>query len=485
MMIPAALADLPLYHDDHLIVKLRPHAASVIAAAAASGAVATGVADAPGLSALAVFERAGLVKRVVPLVRKSERIAAPAVVPVMAGFPMAGFTVAGIMAGAAAEAEPSPTSGYSIVELQGDTDAQALQRALAADANVEYVGRVPTRYLAARLYAPGSGGGIGPAGTPPPASSLWNMRKIRWDEARAAGLKSAAEVRVSVLDTGLDTGHPDLPQPSRYTHDYGVPGADTSADDVVGHGTHVAGTICALINNEVGINGVCECTLSAYKIFKDTPTYSAAHGYYVFRVDPLLYHEALIDCAEAGEQVVNLSIAGYGTPDQHEALTIQALIAGGVTVVAAMGNENTSTPAYPAAIPGVIAVGATSINDARAGFSNVGSHITISAPGVGIWSTLPTYGGRAGNLVSKGTDGKSAPGNPIPRDVDYGIMQGTSMAAPHVTAAAALAIATHGPMSAADVRDRLLQAADPVPGMGNATFTAEYGCGRLNLMKLV
>jgi subtilisin family serine protease len=160
------------------------------------------------------------------------------------------------------------------------------------------------------------------------------------------------------------------------------------------------------------------------------------------------------------------------------------MIENGCTVVAAMGNDNTTSPSYPAAIPGVIAVGATTFDDSRAAFSNSGNHICVSAPGVGIWSTLPTYPGRTGNHALLSPLGLPTVGQPIARETDYAAWQGTSMATPHVTAAVALLIASYGAMAPAAVRSRLIQATDTVPGMGGNPFTAEYGAGRLNLLKL-
>src|SRR5437868_7034850 len=99
---------------------------------------------------------------------------------------------------------------------------------------------------------------------------MWNLAKIEWEKAREDGLNTATGIRVAVLDTGIDLTHPDLPGPSiTYIHDYPESSASTTDRDIVGHGTHVSGTIRALINNSIGINGICDCDLSVYKIFGD------------------------------------------------------------------------------------------------------------------------------------------------------------------------------------------------------------------------
>jgi subtilisin family serine protease len=224
-----------------------------------------------------------------------------------------------------------------------------------------------------------------------------------------------------------------------------------------------------------------------YKIFGDDPAanpVTSPFPYYPYYVDPILYRSALAACLDAGVQVVNLSIGGPGAPDPQERALFQGLIDAGVSVVAAMGNEGSSLPSYPAAIPGVIAVGATAIDDSKADFSNVGPHIALCAPGVAIWSTLPTYAGQTGYYASPGPGGGWVRGGAMRRETDYDSWQGTSMATPHVTAAAALALAKHGNLSPDAMKDCLQQAVDKVPDMNGQGFTKELGAGRLNLLKL-
>jgi subtilisin family serine protease len=476
-MFMERVSDLPLYHEDMLLVKVRPSAGPMAAAAAVLGEEALAASPSPGLSALSVYERAGLIKRVIPLARPAAARARVVAAPMAA---MAGIAAAAV---SFVEDDPAPNAGVALIELHHGTAGQDdLQLALARDASVEYVASVPVRYLMARRRTSGEEAGV--ASTPPTGDGFWNLKKIGWSEARAAGHVSAEDVRVGILDTGVDFKHPDLPAPRRYLYDYGIPDGVTSDRDIVGHGTHVMGTICARINNDVGVNGICEATPACYKIFGDQVKYIAARNYFAFLVDPVLYHAALAECVEEGEQVVNLSIGGYGIPTPQELKLFRDLIDNGCTVIAAMGNDNTTASSYPAAISGVVAVGATSYDDARASFSNAGGHISLSAPGVGIWSTLPTYAGRTGNHAALTPAGLPTPGAEMSREADYAAWQGTSMATPHVAAAAALLIAHYGPMSPADVRDRLMQACDPVPSMGTSHFTAEYGAGRLNLVKL-
>ncbi|MGL4552532.1 MAG: S8 family serine peptidase [Gemmataceae bacterium] len=465
---------LPEFHDDLLVVQFRPAAFPALGANSPLAPASPGMtfANAPGLSALSFYERAGMIREVVPLGLRRPRLLSPGMGPLA-------------MASPAAD-ESSPLSGLNLIRLEKGADGQQIRMALAQDPHVQAVSRVPCRYLAARKTPAAAAMPPGAAAVPPSATALWNLQKVRWKQAMDAGLDPAAAVHVAVLDTGIDLGHPDLPGDQiTYVYDYPSAGTSTSAQDVVGHGTHVAGTIRALANNGVGINGLCECRLSAYKIFGDQVTWLPPQwgGYFTYLVDPVLYRAALAACLDAGVQVVNLSIGGFGEPDAAEKLLFQELVAANVAVVAAMGNENTSQKSYPAAIPGVIAVGSTRANDSRSNFSNFGSHIALTAPGSAIWSTLPTYPGQSG-FWPAGGGGTPTPGMPMTRETDYDAWDGTSMASPHVAAAAAMAVAKYGALNAAAMKARLQQATDAVPGMNGQGFTNYYGTGRLNLMKL-
>jgi subtilisin family serine protease len=460
---------LPEYHDDLLVVQFRPTATGPLTPSPLAPASPTiGFAAAPGLTTLSIYERAGMIREVIPLGLKRPR-------HVSAGMgPLA-------MAGATSEDSSSALAGLNLIRLEKGADEQQVRLALAQDPHVEAVSRVPTRYLVARRAAAAP---VASLATPPAAETMWNLRKIRWQQAVDSGMDLAREIKVAVLDTGIDVDHPDLPGGEIvYNYNYPNAGASTSSQDVVGHGTHVAGTIRA-VNNGIGINGICGCKLSAYKIFSDQVDYlPPPFGYFAYLVDPILYRAALAACLDAGVAVINLSIGGYGAPDTAEKLLFQELLAGGTAIVAAMGNDNTSQKSYPAAIPGVIAVAATKANDVRAGFSNYGAHVALSAPGVGIWSTLPTYSGQSGFWPAAGSSPPS-PGLPIAREIDYDAWDGTSMAAPHVTAAAALALAKYGALAPAALKAKLTKAVDVVDAMQGQAFTNLYGYGRLNLMKL-
>jgi subtilisin family serine protease len=435
------------------------------------------------MGALLNFERSGLIRQLVPLAEGASAA-------------LQSFAETPALSMMAASASPvvrdDPNAGVTLVELHNDADRPALESQLAADPTIEEYSRVPIRYLlvkkaAARKTkkAPAKKKALPAAAIAP--TVLWNLAKIRWAEARArTGFKDGSTIKVAVLDTGIDQNHPDLEGTiDEYLFAHPTLATASSNRDIVGHGTHVAGTIAAQINNNVGINGIAAGRIHAYKIFDDVPDWFALGGYFAYFAEPVMYRRALARCVSAGIDVVNLSIGGPGAPDFQEQQLFKALINKGVSVVAAMGNENSLKPSYPAAIPGVIAVGATSIDDSRAPFSNMGPHIALCAPGVGIWSTLPTYPGNMGYRAKNTFPPTPDMSRPIPRGVNYGAWDGTSMAAPHVTSAAALVLANKGMQSGAAVKQRLQKSAAKVPGMNGQNFTPEYGSGRLDLFQLL
>jgi hypothetical protein len=430
---------LPKYHDDLLLVKMRDELATAAAtvgggptamgravswpgAGATGAAVTTDVVDPalslplPGLSTLARLERGGLVKRVTPLAagRGSRRnVTVPRV---------AVATLVGAAAPSRTGGREAPAAGVCLIELERASDIDPLHRALADDPMVEFVSRVPVRYL----LVPTRPARRRRAAAPPPVSTMWNLMKIEWAAARRRrGFRDATKIKVAVLDTGIETDHPDLKgRVKRYVFNY--PGLPVVAGpkDIVGHGTHVAGTVAARISNRLGVNGICTCQLHVWKIFSDQTTFFSWDEGFGYVVDPEMYLRALADCLDADIDVVNLSIGGEGAPDAQELSLYEKLIRNGTVVVAAMGNERAegSPTSYPAAIPDVMAVGATTITDRVASFSNRGNHIALCAPGRSIWSTLPTFPGQFGFDAVRGPRGKPIEGKSDPRETDVARM---------------------------------------------------------------
>jgi subtilisin family serine protease len=378
--------------------------------------------------------------------------------------------------------ESHPAAGVVILRVSSRR-RKGLHRDLDRDPHIHRVERVAARYIVGTPAREG----------PLPPMRGWNLERIQLAAARREVRASAVRrIRVAVIDTGVDVTHPLL---AKRVDSYSTGGRATTAAagrDLVGHGTHVAGIIAADGRNDLGLSGICRPRLEVWKIFTERPDFLADHGMFVYLADPVRYRRALASCLQAPPAVLNLSLGGPEPLDFHEQELIDGLVARGTTIVSAMGNFRAAgnPTMYPAATPGVIAVGATDPTDTVGWFSNSGKHIALTAPGVSIWSTLPRYPGQFGFAgiardSASGKQGVMAHGAPMARNVWCDAWWGTSMATPHVTAAVAMLLARRGRISPAEVRERLMRSADRVPEMKRSSFTDLYGAGRLNLLRLL
>jgi hypothetical protein len=357
----------------------------------------------------------------------------------------------GAMATAAAGPAVSRARGLVTIEVaRGESPAQMARHLRNLRDEVEYAyvppprrmfaRRAPTRSYAAR--------GARRQSPDPMLSRQWGHSAVRIAEARVLrGFKEATSIVVAVADSGIDRAHPDLKGVVKAYKNF-VKGE--SAKDFEGHGTHVTGIVAAAMNNGIGVSGLCAAGILALKVLPSRVEWDA-EGYY----------RALGYCIGRA-RVLNLSL-GAEELDPGERDVIADLIDAGIVVVAAVGNEHEegNPVEYPAALPGVCAVGAVDHVDRRGSFSNTGKHLSISAPGVEIVSTTPTY---------KYENGKS----------DYDSWDGSSMATPHVSAAAALLLAKSPELTPAQVIKKLQQKATRVAGMKKRPSTA-YGWGRLDI----
>lgn len=269
----------------------------------------------------------------------------------------------------------------------------------------------------------------------------WNITHINsplvWEQT------DGRQVRVAVLDTGIDAAHRDLMVD--LTKSYTAIGIEGSAlNDIYGHGTHVAGIIAAL-DNDTGVWGVAPAArLYSVKVLDD---------YGIGTVSALI--DGIQWAVENNIQILNISL---GTKKESQALreAVEDAYDAGLLLVAAAGNGGnkpgqSDNVEYPAAYAPVIAVGAVDYYDIRASFSATGSALEIMAPGVDIVSTWT--GGNA-----------------------YRSISGTSAAAPHVSGVAALVWAYNSSWNNRQVREQILATATPV-GDGNPF---RYGRGRVD-----
>lgn len=328
-------------------------------------------------------------------------------------------------------------AGFALVRLDARKPLAALLRKLAGAKGIAFAEGMPARWVQGEAD--------------PFVNRQWGLRAIRWFQARKPDAEALA---VAVIDTGVDQDHPDLAGVVRAYHHRGL-----KAVDVVGHGTHVSGIIAALVDNDQGIAGVARTRLEVWKVFQDEPEQGD------FYVDGERYLQALAAVRRSGARVLNLSLGGTQR-SETEAILFRQLDARGVVVAAAMGNaaEEGNPTTYPAAYPGVLAVGAVAESLRRAPFSNTGRHIGLSAPGVNILSTLPTR-----------------PAPPYRTEIDYASWSGTSMATPHVAGAAALVLVRNPGWTSQQVKDRLRGTAGKLAGMRGRPWSPSYGDGLLDL----
>ncbi len=281
------------------------------------------------------------------------------------------------------------------------------------------------------------------------------------DAPEAWAISEGTDVRVAVIDAGIDYNHPDLA--ANYAGGYDFLNDDADPMDDHGHGTHVAGTIAAAISNltgqpakEEGVVGVApHARVLAYKV-------CGANG----SCSDFAIQQAIAQAITDQARVINMSL-GEAAYSNSLNLAVQNAWSRGLVIVAAAGNAGSTALFYPAALDNVISVAAFDEDHRRASFSNYGKWVDISAPGNAIMSSYPLSA--CGGL---GT---------VPGDTGcFTWMSGTSMASPHVAGAAALAWSRADVTTNSQVVDILLQSADP-QGVDTVRLDSWTSHGGLNI----
>ncbi|RFU63974.1 S8 family serine peptidase [Peribacillus glennii] len=326
-----------------------------------------------------------------------------------------------ILQGISAQELDSTINGFTLVSVPSGSDLTALSRKLLKNRAVELV---EPNYEIKSTFKP----------TDPAFGKQWYLNKISmpasWDIT-----KGTAGVTVAVVDGGFSMVHPDLK--GRFVHPYNAVTGETklpSGD----HATHVSGIIGASMNR-IGTAGIAPSVkIMPVNVFLG----DAADSYWV--ADGIRY------AVDSGADIINLSL----TTDVYSSVLDHAVkyaASKGVVVVAAAGNSHSSKKFYPAALDSVIGVSAVDSKDQLAPFSNYGSYIDFSAPGVKIYST-----------ISQGR---------------YAMMDGTSMASPVVSGVSALILSKNPFLKPAETMQILKKSA---VDLGTKERDNKFGYGRVD-----
>jgi subtilisin family serine protease len=341
---------------------------------------------------------------------------------------------------------------YETVETIGVLAVEApsvsrLARLLAADPRVEYVERDPT-LRATDLYD-----AVDPATAIP---FTWAYDEVRATAALAAAGGGSSR-QVAVIDTGVDTGHPDLA--GRIERGFDAVTGGSGVTDVIGHGTFVAGLISAVDGNGLGGRGVAGSTAVI-------PVRASING--SFSLGDVLH--AMDFVLRSGADVANLSMAGPGY-SRSQGRSLEAIFLNDVLPVAASGNngQDGNPLQFPAAALGGyrggdgigLSVAATRPDGRRASFSSHNDFVSVAAPGAdqqgcaeGVFSTIPRL-----SLQTLWDAPDSCSRTFVELGGRWAYGEGTSFAAPLAAGIAALAWQVEPELASEQVADVIVRSA--------------------------
>lgn len=269
-------------------------------------------------------------------------------------------------------------------------------------------------------------------------SQQWNFHKINISTAWKIEIGNH-NVKIAILDTGVQYTHPDLYQ-NYLPVGFDWVEMDNDPSDGHGHGTHVSGLVAATMNNSIGISGVANVSYFVERIFDDAGVAIADDK----------VAAAIMHAVDQDADVINMSWGSYSFSHVIKD-AISYAINDNVILVGASGNDGVSTPYYPAAYDGVISVGATDINDEIPSFSNFGNWIDLVAPGVDILSTYIGGG--------------------------YTTLSGTSMATPQISGVIGLILSKFPDMPTMGIVEILKSNLEDI---GTSGYDNYAGWGRIN-----
>jgi subtilisin family serine protease len=264
----------------------------------------------------------------------------------------------------------------------------------------------------------------------------------------------SSEIKVLIMDDGIQQDHPDLNQlpGNDFTGTAGDGGPVNGCDR---HGTQVAGTISAIINNSLGTVGIAPNTpVVSARVFISTignPCGNTGTAATSWLATALAWGEA------QGVRVTNASLslgASSTTLDNKYASTR----ANGIVHFASAGNNSSNALGYPSSLPDVNAVSAVTPGGQLASFSNFNAGLSVAAPGTNVYTTDRT-----------GADGDSGG--------DYIFQGGTSFSSPYAAGVAALMLAVDSTLTAQQVEDKLRCS---TTDLGDPGFDESFGHGMVN-----
>ena len=394
-----------------------------------------------------------------------------------------------------------PFADFDIVALPADADAEGVARRLAGQPDVAYA---QARYLVRPAFRPND----------PLYGRQWNYPALDMERAWDINPGATPAVTVAILDSGvayreitlrfptfptlLDdmlfpalgtidvpfAAAPELGGPDRFVAPRDFIWDDTTPVDMDGHGTHVAGIVGQLTNNNVGVAGMAfNVRIMPVKVIDSF--WDAYFGSPFIGTDDVVARGVRY-AVDNGAQILNMSIGRSGSPAPVVQEAIAYAVARGAFVVVAGGNDflegnpTERLAEFAPQIDGMVAVGAVGRDRVRAIYSSTGSHIELSAPGGdasrgGAASTIlqQTYDF---DFVETFADGPEQLRPPRFDVFTYEHFQGTSMAAPHVSGLAAMLIQQGITRPAAIEASMKRYATD----LGPAGRDDQYGFGLIN-----